>query len=362
MTAGHGGARRGRARIAALASAVIALCGMATVGAQASSAAPRSAYTRSAYTQPAYTWSKGVTVPGAVTPSSDGPFVGGCPGCQITVMWRRASDNDVVWKTSLTSNPAGSWQSTTAIPGARTNASPSVLGYYDPLGNYGPFVVFKGETSTHLCYTENTIGTWTRVAHLPGAATSYAPAAFFPYFLYTMLVVWTGPNGDIYYSYGTPATVDAVDSFTWTTPATIPKAHTNAAPAVAEIQTNVDMGRIYVFWKGYSGDRVWYSWTADPHLAHSGWSAEKALTNGAPRTSAAPSAVNEGSTTDAVGTLMVAYRGQHNSSVYYESMNADGTWGSQHSAPGVSTSAGPDLGQGYLAVTTSSGKIVLYKF
>lgn len=352
-TAGRERRSHGLAKSAVLASAVIALCGVVATSAQASPARPL---------RPAYTWSKGVTVPGAVTVPGNRPLVGACPGCTIFVMWRGASTNNVDYESSLTTSPSGGWTPRAAVPGAQTSAAPSTLTYYDSLGNYGPFVVFKGETSTQVDYTENTLGTWTRLAHIPGAATSYAPTPFFPYFLYIMLVVWTGTNGDVYYSYGTPETEHAVDSFTWTKPAAIPGAQSNAAPAVAEIQTNVDAGRIYVFWKDSSTDKILYSWTADPHLGKSGWSPKKALTNDAPRTSSAPSADIEGVTTDSVGTIMVAYRGEHSSSVYYESMTQAGTWGSQHSVPGASTDAGPFLSTGYLAVTTASGKIVLYKF
>jgi hypothetical protein len=337
------------------------VCGLSAIG-----AAPASA-TGTLVPLPAYTWSSGATVPGASTPTADSPDISGCasgPGCGATVMWRNAATNAVDYESSASASLSGSWGSISAVPSALTSAGPDSQEIYDTEGNYGPFVVWKGENATgQVWWSANTKGYWTPQATIPGSSTDYAPAAFFPYYLDVMFVTWVGTNGDIYYSYGTPgATSGGVDTFSWSTPATIPSAVTNAAPAVAEITSNVDEGRIYVFWKGATTDKIFYSWTADPHTSGSIWSAQASLTNDAPRTSAGPTAYNEGVTTDPVGNIMVAYKGKSSGSIYYESLNSSFTWSSQAEVPGASTTAGPSLGDGLLAGTTSTGAIEAYTF
>jgi hypothetical protein len=314
---------------------------------------------------PSLTWSSGATVPGAATGVANSPWIAGCtsgPGCDATVMWRNASTNAVDSRTSTSTNLSGSWGPTSAVPSALTSAGPTSQTFYDTEGNYGPFVAWKGQGSNQqVWYSENTKGAWTPQTTIPGATTEYAPAAFFPYYLYVMFVTWVGSGGQIYYSYGTPgATSHGVDTFSWTKPAAIPGALTNAAPAVAEITSNVDEGRLYVFWKGTSTGKVWYSWTTDPSTEGGTWAPEASLTNGSPRTSAGPAAYNEAGG-GANGSIMVAYKGT-GSGIYYESLSSSFTWGSQSRVPGATTGAGPGLGDGLLAATNSSGKIIAYSF
>jgi hypothetical protein len=306
------------------------------------------------------------TIPGASTPSADSPDISACvseSGCDVTVWWRNGSTNAVDSETSASADLTKSWGPISAVPQAVTSAGPDSQGFYDTDGNYGLFVAWKGQyggknPAGAVWWSAVMRGSWSARASIPGSSTEDAPAAFFPYYQDTMFVAWTGTNGDIYYCYGTPgATSSGVDTFSWSAPATIPGASTNAAPAVAEITSGVDQGRIYVFWKGASTDEIWYSWTADPHTATSTWSPQTALTNDGPRTSAGPTAYNEAVTADSVGDIMVAYKGKSSDNIYSETLNSSFAWSPQAQFRGASTTAGPSLGNGLLAETTPSGAI-----
>lgn len=356
------GGKRMRTRLASvLIMSVGVLGGLSAIG-----ASPSSAIGMSAQVPTAYTWSSGVTVPGASTGVSDSPDISGCTmgvSCSAMVSWRNASTNAVDDRTSTSSNLKGPWGPIGAVPSALTSAGPHWQTFYDTYGNYGPFVTWKGQnTNQGVWYSANAKGSWTPQKTLPGASTNLAPAAFFPYYYYVMFVTWVGTNGHIYYSYGSPGVASGgVDTFSWSTPATIPGAVTNATPGVAEIQSNVDLGRLYVFWKGKSDNKIWYSWTTDPYVDGNTWAANAALTNGSPRTSAGPTAYNEGVTTDGVGNIMVAYKGI-GTGIWYESMSSTFKWGSQFKVPGATTTAGPSLSDGLLAATTATGKITARTF
>jgi hypothetical protein len=332
---------------------------------------------------PGATWSLPTRpIPGAVT--NDSPSVGDISfnsalGQGTIVAWRGTGVFGHVFYKYRTPT-LGHWTKTAFIPGAYTNSAPAIVQYggtHDPFHFDAVVAVWTGRFG-HIRYSEgethpNGTISWTRptIISVRYADSIEAPAAFFPYNSYVMVVAWRGPANHVRYTIGTPSG----RGFTWSKSAVVPggtlgSPHclnapcTSATPAIAEVETMSQTGTMYIFWKQLGTTKIFYSAATDSpstNWNHVTWSATPqqvpdAATSVAPAASAIPPLIN--------GPILLVYKVPARTAVKFQTLT-----GASWSVPparvrGAETTVAPALRGATLATTTpvTLGRIVLQFF
>jgi hypothetical protein len=288
------------------------------------------------------------------------------------VAWKGQRGAHVFYETTSSPHLSGGWSALASIPGAHSNAGPSVGSYVDPLGHEAVLAVWKGLGNHKIFYSQgetrgNGTISWGAPATLTKSkftSTTTAPAVFFPANAPhdRVIVAWKGPFDHVRYSVGTPAG----RGFTWSSSNWLSAAantRTSAAPALAEVQTGTAKGTLQVFWKGLHSDQIRFATTGDPlNLTTSGgltWSAAATVPHAA--TTAGPAVSSLG--LHGFGPLLLTYKGPAGLHVRYQTRTSTG-WSAGKEVPGALTAVGPAQLRGVLATTSAdaSGSIFFHIF
>jgi hypothetical protein len=289
---------------------------------------------------------------------------GSRPAADTLVAWKGQAGEHVFYEASATPALHAGWTARAAIPGAATNAAPSISAYRDPNGREAVLAVWKGRTDQLVHYAQgetnaNRTISWTAVHTLPTAAlnvTDAAPAVFFPEHKYVAVVAFRGPFDHIRTIIGTPDH----RGFTWSASRVVsPSAVSGSGPAIAEQQSSTGHGKIFVFWKDHKSSQISFATTGDPVASPTSWTPVTALAGSVTSAIPAASAVGPHGT----GPLLLAYKAPHSTHVLYRTLTG-GTWSAPLRVPGTQTTWGPALLRGQLATTspTSAGNIFFHFF
>jgi len=305
-------------------------------------------------------------VPGAITDASPALSTITFPnslGRTTLVAWRGTGAGHVLYKYRDFSH----WSKLGAVPGASTSSAPAFASYTDPRGRHAVLAVWTGRYDHHIWYSQGETSakgtvSWTKPVDLPAKVTNTdttdAPAVFFAYDRYKVIVAWHGPFNHVRYTIGTPAG----RGFAWTTASVVPgtTAYTSTTPAVAEVQTGTSAGTLYAFWKQLGSNDIFYSTAADNSLtnwAHLAWTAPVQLAGAATLTAPAASSLGN----NGFGPLLVAYKliGLH---VGFQVLTGS-VWSGPGIVPSTRTTFAPALLKGLLATTTpAQGNIVFHAY
>jgi hypothetical protein len=300
------------------------------------------------------------------TPAMTSVSFPGHAAVDTLVAWRGQRGAHVFYEYTKSPNLNGGWSQRAFIPGARSSAGPSIGSYVDPLGRAAVVAVWKGLGNSKIFFAQGETradGTisWTAPATLPGTVfdtTSKAPAILFPANAVhdRAIVAWKGPFEHVRVSVGTPHG----RGFSWSPSHKLSAAEasrTNAAPALAEVQTGTAKGTLYVLWKGRHSSQVRYATASDPlKIGPTGLDWSAAVVVPGARTTAGPAASALGP--HRFGPLMLTYKGPTGLHVRFQTLTA-GVWSAQAEVPGALTAVGPAQLRGVLATTSpdASGSI-----
>ncbi|HET9894571.1 MAG TPA: hypothetical protein VFQ44_06515 [Streptosporangiaceae bacterium] len=210
-------------------------------------------------------------------------------------------------------------------------------------------VVWRDAASSRILYSighedKGGVLRWLGVQAVPGAASSVGPAVLQPLHSDAIVVTWRGAGGAVDDIVGFPSASGLVK---WATGGAIPLATTASTPAIAEVSTGSESGRIFAVWQvpGSTG-RVQFAIAADTAQGALKWSVPRALPP-AVSTGAAPSAIAIGQ--DSAFPLLVVYRARHGSALSYVTLASGGRVAGPFSVPHIRSFNGTAISPGLLA-------------
>jgi hypothetical protein len=283
---------------------------------------------------------------------------------RLLLFWSDLKPGSGISYQSSVSLPKNQWSPPAEVDGgaAVTNSQPSAT----PLNSAVPgqlIVAWTNRTNSRVMYS---IGQprphyrleWSLADTIPGATASGGPVAYSPFYSDVVVVAWKSATGDaIDYSVGRLEDNDS--RLVWQNFSVIPKASATSAPAIAEVSTSPDSGRIYVLWTstGRTGP-VEFATTADPFAGRPRWTAPAALPASV-RSGAAPAAQAIG--TQASYALLVVYRALRGSALYYVTIAKGGKVSKPLEVPHLRSANGLALTQGVLAAQSPDPDSIFYQ-
>jgi hypothetical protein len=271
---------------------------------------------------------------------------------------------------SSASVPGNKWSRPESVGKAFAAGPPSAAAYGEPSSGQ-VIVAWEDIHGNQIDYVVGTAGSggllsFGPIYFVPGATTSSAPVVFRPLHSDTVLLAWKQAGStQIRYVAGAPAS--SPGPVMWRTIATIPNAATSASPAVADVSTGRNSGRLYVVWKGTAADaRIYRSWIPDRLPAKPHWSKRAAFP--ATKTRVSPAAIAINTTQSSSGTatvpdvpqrlcpfckpiLLVVFQqdGPH-----YRILGSTGTVSPSYGVPGLSGPGPLTAGAGWVGGTSAS--------
>jgi hypothetical protein len=284
---------------------------------------------------------------------------------RLLLFWSDLKPGSGISYQSSISLPRNQWSPPAEVDGGKavTNSQPSAT----PLNSPVPgqlIVAWTNRTNSRVMYSigqprPHYLLEWSLADAIPGAAASGGPAVYSPSNSDVVLVAWKSATGDaIDYSVGRLEDNDS--RLVWQNFSVIPKASATSAPAIAEVSTSPDSGRIYVLWTGTGRTGpVDFATTADPLSAgRLKWTAPAALPASV-RSGAAPAAQAIG--TQASYALLVVYRALRGSALYYVTIAKGGKVSKPLEVPHLRSANGPALTQGVLAAQSPDPDSIFYQ-